>query len=119
MKKRKEEMARFADDPNPAPMILSLRTGAFGLTLNKANHVVHFDRWWNPAVEAQATDRAHRIGQTRTVVVHHIVCRGTLEDRIAQILRDKQTLAEDIIAPTSAARLARLPADTLLSLLKR
>lgn len=119
MKKRKEEMARFADDPNPAPMILSLRTGAFGLTLTKANHVVHFDRWWNPAVEAQATDRAHRIGQTRTVVVHHIVCRGTLEDRIAQILRDKQTLAEDIIAPTSAARLARLPADTLLSLLKR
>lgn len=118
-KKRKAEMARFADDPLPAPMILSLRTGAFGLTLTKANHVIHFDRWWNPAVEAQATDRAHRIGQTRTVVVHHILCRGTLEDRIDQILRDKQSLAEDIIAPTSAARLARLPADTLLSLLKR
>lgn len=119
MKKRKIEIDAFAQDPNPAPMILSLRTGAFGLTLTKANHVIHFDRWWNPAVEAQATDRAHRIGQKRTVVVHHIVCRGTLEDRIEQILRDKQTLAEDIIAPTSAARLARLPADTLLSILKR
>lgn len=119
MKKRKAEIESFSNDPNPAPMILSLRTGAFGLTLTKANHVIHFDRWWNPAVEAQATDRAHRIGQKRTVVVHHIVCRGTLEDRIEQILRDKQTLAEDIIAPTSPARLARLPAETLISILKR
>ncbi|MDO4527606.1 MAG: SNF2-related protein, partial [bacterium] len=119
MKKRKAEIESFSNDPAAAPMVLSLRTGAFGLTLTKANHVVHFDRWWNPAVEAQATDRAHRIGQKRTVVVHHIVCRGTLEDRIEQILRDKQSLAEDIIAPTSAARLARLPAETLLSLLKR
>ncbi len=118
-KKRREEIDAFSQDPLPAPIILSLRTGAFGLTLTKANHVIHLDRWWNPAVESQATDRAHRIGQKRTVVVHHIICRGTLEDRIEQILRDKQALADDIVAPTSAARLASLPADTLISILKR
>lgn len=118
-KKRREVVESFSQDPLPSPMILSLRTGAFGLTLTKANHVIHLDRWWNPAVESQATDRAHRIGQKRTVVVHHIICRGTLEDRIEQILREKQALADDIIAPTSAARLASLPSDTLLSLLKR
>ncbi len=118
-KRRREEIDRFNQTPRASVMILSLRTGAFGLTLTKANHVVHLDRWWNPAVEAQATDRVHRIGQQRTVVVHHLICRGTLEDSIDRMLREKRDLAESIITPTPAALLARLPADTLLGLLKR
>ncbi len=118
-KRRREEIERFNTSPSASVMILSLRTGAFGLTLTKANHVIHLDRWWNPAVEAQATDRVHRIGQQRTVVVHHLICRGTLEDSIDRLLREKRDLAESIITPTPAALLARLPADTLLGLLKR
>ena len=116
---RRAEIAAFNDDPRPAILLLSLRAGAFGLTLTKASHVIHYDRWWNPAVEAQATDRAHRIGQTRTVVAHHLICKGTLEDRIDRILRDKRLLADRVVAPTPAALLARLPADTLLGLLRR
>ncbi len=118
-KRRREEIETFNRTPQASVLILSLRTGAFGLTLTKANHVIHLDRWWNPAVEAQATDRVHRIGQQRTVVVHHLICRGTLEDSIDRMLRDKRDLAESIIAPTPAALLARLPTDTLLGLLKR
>jgi SNF2 family DNA or RNA helicase len=87
--------------------------------LTKASHVIHLDRWWNPAVEAQATDRVHRIGQQRTVVVHHLICRGTLEDNIARLLREKQFLAETVVAPTPAALLSRLPTDTLLGILRR
>ena len=118
-KQRRAEIDAFNDDPNPGLFILSLRTGAFGLTLTKASHVIHLDRWWNPAVEAQATDRVHRIGQKRTVVVHHLICRGTLEDNIARLLREKQFLAETVVAPTPAALLARLPTDTLLGVLRR
>ena len=116
---RKEAIGSFSEDPRPGVLILSLRTGAFGLTLTKANHVIHLDRWWNPAVEEQATDRVHRIGQRRTVVVHHLLCRGTLEDRIDRLLREKRDLAERIVAPTPAALLARLPSDTLMGLLRR
>ena len=118
-KQRRAELEAFSNDARPGVLILSLRTGAFGLTLTKANHVIHLDRWWNPAVEAQATDRAHRIGQRRTVVVHHLLCRGTLEDRIDRLLRDKRDLADRIVAPTPAALLARLPTDTLMGLLRR
>ena len=116
---RREQIAAFNRDSRPGVLILSLRTGAFGLTLTKASHVVHFDRWWNPAVEAQATDRVHRIGQTRTVVVHRLICRGTLEERIDRLLRDKQILADTIVAPTPAAILAKLPVGTLLNALRR
>ncbi|MEG1479598.1 MAG: SNF2-related protein [Kiritimatiellia bacterium] len=116
---RREQIAAFNEDPRPSILLLSLRTGAFGLTLTKANHVIHLDRWWNPAVEAQATDRAHRFGQNRTVVVHHLLCRGTLEDSIDRLLREKKELAETIIAPTPAALLARLPTAEVLNLLKR
>ena len=118
-KQRREIIEAFNQSPRAGLFILSLRTGAFGLTLTKANHVVHLDRWWNPAVEAQATDRVHRIGQKRTVVVHHLICRGTLEDNIARLLNEKQFLAETVVAPTPAALLARLPGDTLMGLLKR
>ena len=78
--------------------ILSLRAGGLGLNLTAANHVFHFDRWWNPAVEAQATDRAHRLGQTRTVQVHKFICAGTVEERIDKLLGDKLALADRIVS---------------------
>jgi SNF2 family DNA or RNA helicase len=74
-----------------------LRAGGLGLNLTAANHVFHYDRWWNPAVEAQATDRAHRVGQTRTVQVHKFVCIGTMEERIDRLLSEKQALADQIV----------------------
>jgi len=77
--------------------LLSLRAGGLGLNLTAANHVFHFDRWWNPAVESQATDRAHRIGQTRKVQVHKFVCVGTMEERIDRMLTEKLALAERIV----------------------
>ena len=73
--------------------VLSLKAGGTGLNLTAASHVVHFDRWWNPAVEDQATDRAFRIGQQRNVLVHKLVCRGTVEEKIDALIEDKQTMA--------------------------
>ena len=89
---------RFQDESSDAPVfILSLKAGGIGLNLTAANHVFHFDRWWNPAVENQATDRAFRIGQTRTVHVHKFVCLGTLEERIDEMIEQKMKLAHNII----------------------
>jgi superfamily II DNA or RNA helicase len=91
-------VARFQDDEDAPPILLvSLRAGGTGLNLTRASHVVHFDRWWNPAVEDQATDRAHRIGQTRTVTVHTLVTAGTIEDRIADLLDRKRALADTVV----------------------
>ncbi|MCS4542455.1 MAG: DEAD/DEAH box helicase [Euryarchaeota archaeon] len=95
---RDKMIARFQEDEHAPPIfILSIKAGGFGLNLTKANHVFHFDRWWNPAVENQATDRAFRIGQTRNVQVHKFVCIGTLEERIDQMLEMKKGLAENIL----------------------
>src|SRR5690606_15026934 len=80
----------------------SLKAGGLGLNLMNAAHVFHFDRWWNPAVEDQATDRTHRIGQTQSIQVHKLVCAGTLEERIAQIIDDKRALAGKIIETAGA-----------------
>jgi hypothetical protein len=89
---------RFQEDPHgPRIFVLSLKAGGTGLNLTAANHVFHYDRWWNPAVEDQATDRAYRIGQTRSVQVHKFVCAGTVEDRIDQLLTQKRELASKII----------------------
>jgi SNF2 family DNA or RNA helicase len=77
--------------------LLSLKAGGVGLNLTQATHVIHYDRWWNPAVEDQASDRAHRIGQRRAVQIHRLICEGTVEDRIAQILERKRSLAETIV----------------------
>ena len=90
-KGREHEIAKF-NNGGCGAFILSLRAGGFGLNLTKATHVIHFDRWWNPAVEGQATDRAHRIGQERDVFVHEFITVGTLEERIDDILAKKQTL---------------------------
>lgn len=97
-KNRDALVDRFQSGDEKAPIfILSLKAGGFGLNLTAANHVFHYDRWWNPAVEAQATDRAHRIGQTRQVQVHKFVCVGTLEERIDAMLEKKRHLADQIV----------------------
>jgi SNF2 family DNA or RNA helicase len=98
-KKQREAMVdRFQNDPQaPRLFILSLKAGGVGLNLTRANHVFHFDRWWNPAVENQATDRVFRIGQTRNVQVHKFVCTGTLEERVHEIIESKKALSEQIV----------------------
>ncbi|MDD5706987.1 MAG: DEAD/DEAH box helicase [Kiritimatiellae bacterium] len=90
-------VARFQAADGPPAFILSLKAGGTGLNLTRANHVFHFDRWWNPAVENQATDRAHRIGQTRTVFVHKFICAGTMEERIDAMIESKTALADGLI----------------------
>ncbi|MEI6443990.1 MAG: SNF2-related protein [Nostocales cyanobacterium ELA583] len=97
-KQREEIIDRFQHDPQGPPiMILSLKAGGVGLNLTRANHVFHFDRWWNPAVENQATDRVFRIGQTRNVQVHKFVCTGTLEEKINDMIESKKQLAEQVV----------------------
>ena len=96
---RDKLVQRFQDDPKSARVfILSLKAGGTGLNLTAASHVFHYDRWWNPAVEDQATDRAYRIGQKRAVQVHKLVCAGTVEDRIAQLLVKKRALASSVVS---------------------
>ncbi len=97
--KKREQMVDRFQDPNSdvRVFLLSLKAGGLGMNLTAANHVFHFDRWWNPAVEDQATDRAHRIGQTRRVQVHKFVCIGTIEDRIDKMLTEKISLADRIV----------------------
>ncbi len=97
-KKREKMIAQFQDpETRPAIFILSLKAGGVGITLTKANHVFHFDRWWNPAVEDQATDRAFRIGQTQNVFVHKFIALGTLEEKIDQMIEDKKKIAGAIV----------------------
>jgi SNF2 family DNA or RNA helicase len=102
-RKRTEMVRRFQEDEKgPEIFILSLKAGGTGLNLTRASHVFHFDRWWNPAVEDQATDRAYRIGQRRNVQVHKFVCTGTLEERIDEMIEHKKALAESIIGTDGA-----------------
>ncbi len=95
-RKREEMVASFQAGAAPV-FLLSLKAGGVGLNLTRATHVIHYDRWWNPAVEDQASDRAHRIGQQRAVQIHRLVCEGTLEDRIAELLEKKRALAESVV----------------------
>lgn len=97
VRQRKQLVDQFQQDQGPPFFVLSLKAGGTGLNLTAASHVVHFDRWWNPAVENQATDRAFRIGQKRNVLVHKFVCQGTLEERIDQLITEKNQLANDIL----------------------
>jgi superfamily II DNA or RNA helicase len=100
---RREEMVRRFQDGEVQIFLLSLKAAGTGLNLTKADHVVHYDRWWNPAVEEQATDRAHRIGQTRPVQVHRLIAEGTIEDRIAAMLRSKRELADAVLSAGETA----------------
>lgn len=116
VKKRKELVDAFQAERGPPFFVLSLKAGGTGLNLTAASHVLHFDRWWNPAVEAQATDRAHRIGQRHPVLVHAFVCRGTVEEKIDALLERKRGLARQIIDEGGEAWLTELSNDELLSL---
>ena len=108
-KQRDLMVQRFQDDPGgPQVFVLSLKAGGSGLNLPRANHVIHYDRWWNPAVENQATDRAFRIGQTRDVHVHKLICAGTLEDRIDLMIEIKQETADQVVGTTSERWLTEL-----------
>ena len=99
----REQMVRDFQDGAAPVFLLSLKAGGTGLNLTRADHVIHFDRWWNPAVEDQATDRAHRIGQTRAVQVHRLVTEGTIEQRIGQLLQRKRSLAESVLGSGEVA----------------
>ncbi len=116
VKKRKELVRRFQDDENVPFFVLSLKAGGAGLNLTAASHVVHFDRWWNPAVENQATDRAFRIGQTKNVLVHKFICRGTVEDKIDKLIESKKQLAGDLLGSTSEVALTEMKDEELLKL---
>ena len=106
-------MRQFQDDDDVPFFVLSLKAGGAGLNLTAASHVIHFDRWWNPAVENQATDRAFRIGQTKNVLVHKFVCRGTVEEKIDQMIEAKQQLAGDFLSGGADMVLTEMKDDEL------
>lgn len=118
VKRRQELVAEFQRDDGPPFFVLSLKAGGTGLNLTAASHVIHFDRWWNPAVENQATDRAFRIGQKRNVVVQKFICRGTLEERINELMTGKKELAEDILGEGAEKLLTEMSNSQLLNLVR-
>ncbi len=111
---RKKRVAEFQREEGPPFFVLSLKAGGVGLNLTEASHVIHFDRWWNPAVENQATDRAFRIGQKRKVMVHKFVCQGTIESRIDQLIDEKKNLAEEITGGGAEKILTEMDNDEIL-----
>ncbi len=114
VKERQRLVERFQQDAGPPFFILSLKAGGTGLNLTAASHVIHFDRWWNPAVENQATDRAFRIGQKKNVLVHKFVCRGTIEERIDGLLEEKKSLATELLEGGGENLLTEMADDELL-----
>jgi hypothetical protein len=112
--KRKELVDSFQREDGPPFFVLSIKAGGTGLNLTEASHVIHFDRWWNPAVENQATDRAFRIGQRRNVLVHKFVCRGTVEERIDEMITEKISLARDLLDEGGDVLLTEMDNDRLL-----
>ena len=115
---RRAVVERFQADDGPPFLILSLKAGGTGLNLTAASHVIHFDRWWNPAVENQATDRAFRIGQRRNVLVHKFITRGTVEERIDAMIADKRQLADDVLGGDREVNVTELSDDELLDLVR-
>jgi len=116
--KRRELVKRFQEDELTPFFVLSLKAGGAGLNLTAASHVIHFDRWWNPAVENQATDRAFRIGQQKNVLVHKFVCHGTIEDRIDQMIESKLQLVKDVLEGGAELLLTEMSNIELLNLVK-
>jgi len=116
VKSRKDLVRRFQDDESVGFFVLSLKAGGTGLNLTAASHVVHFDRWWNPAVENQATDRAYRIGQKKNVLVHKFVCQGTVEEKIDAMIESKLQIAQDILQGGAEFLLTEMKDDELLKL---
>lgn len=113
---RRELVRRFQEDESIPFFILSLKAGGSGLNLTAASHVIHFDRWWNPAVENQATDRAFRIGQTRNVMVHKLICRGTVEQKIDELIESKTKLASELLAGGGELNLTEMKNEDLIKL---
>ncbi|MEZ9820280.1 DEAD/DEAH box helicase [Shewanella sp. 10N.286.45.A1] len=117
-KKREQMIEEFQSEQNPPSIfILSLKAGGVGITLTKANHVIHFDRWWNPAVENQATDRAYRIGQKKTVFAHKFITLGTIEEKIDKMLEDKQQVADSIVG-SDESWLSTLDSNSFINLIQ-
>ena len=114
--KRKDLVRRFQEDESVPFFVLSLKAGGTGLNLTAAAHVIHFDRWWNPAVENQATDRAFRIGQSKNVLVHKFLCRGTVEEKIDALIESKRQLANDLLEGGGEINLTELDDTQLLKL---
>jgi len=118
VKKRTEMVEAFNSEKYIPYMVLSLKAGGTGLNLTAANHVVHFDRWWNPAVENQATDRAFRIGQKKNVIVHKFITRGTIEEKIDAMINDKKKLAEDVLSTGSEKWITEFNNDELMGMFR-
>ena len=116
VRKRQERVERFQGHDWIPFMALSLKAGGTGLNLTAASHVIHFDRWWNPAVENQATDRAFRIGQKKNVLVHKFLCRGTVEERIDELIAGKQKLSDEILSVGAESVLTELSNEELISI---
>jgi len=116
VKKRQKLVESFQNDDRNQFIVLSLKVGGTGLNLTAASHVIHFDRWWNPAVENQATDRAFRIGQNKNVLVHKFVCRGTVEERIDEMIAEKQKLSDEILSVGADSSLTEMSNEELISM---
>jgi non-specific serine/threonine protein kinase len=116
VKKRQVLVRQFQEDERVPFFVLSLKAGGSGLNLTAASHVIHFDRWWNPAVENQATDRAFRIGQTKNVLVHKFLCRGTVEEKIDQLIESKQQVSRDVLEGGAEMQLTEMKDEELLKL---
>lgn len=116
VKKRKQLVESFQTEDGPPFFILSLKAGGTGLNLTAASHVVHFDRWWNPAIENQATDRAFRIGQKKNVLVHKFVCQGTIEERIDEMITEKIQLTQEVLEEGGEQLLTELSNEELIQL---
>jgi non-specific serine/threonine protein kinase len=116
VKNRKDLVRRFQEDESVGFFVLSLKAGGTGLNLTAASHVIHFDRWWNPAVENQATDRAYRIGQNKNVLVHKFVCQGTVEEKIDLMIESKRQIAQDMLEDGAGLLLTEMKDDELLKL---
>ena len=115
VKERQKLVSAFQTDDGPPFFVLSLKAGGTGLNLTAASHVIHFDRWWNPAVENQATDRAFRIGQKKNVLVHLFVCLGTVEEKIAALIEEKTVLARDLLDTSGEALLTEMDDEQLMA----
>lgn len=116
-RKRAELVEHFQEERGPPFFVLSLKAGGVGLNLTRASHVIHFDRWWNPAVENQATDRAYRIGQKRQVLVHKFICSGTIEEKIDALISAKKNLSRDILEGENEISLTNMENEELLQLI--
>lgn len=116
--KRKDIVDEFQSDEYVPFMVLSIKAGGVGLNLTSANHVIHFDRWWNPAVENQATDRAFRIGQKKNVIVHKFITKGTIEEKIDLMIEDKVKLSKDIIPDVQENWITEMDNNQLMNLFK-